>query len=248
MRERLDKLLVDRGIATTRERARALIMEGRVFVNGLRVTKAGTFVTVDAAVDLQGEEMPYVSRGGLKLSAAIDSFAISLSGKVALDVGCSTGGFTDCMLQRGAAKVYCIDVGYGQLAWKLRTDPRIILLERTNIRYLERERVPEAVDIATIDVSFISLVKVVPKVLEFLREGGEVIALIKPQFEVGRGEVGKGGIVRDEGKRLMALESVRSELESLGLHTKGVIESPLPGQKGNREYLIYMTKTAAAST
>jgi 23S rRNA (cytidine1920-2'-O)/16S rRNA (cytidine1409-2'-O)-methyltransferase len=248
MRERLDKLLVDRGLASTREKARALIMEGKVSVHGVKVTKAGTFVSPDAAVDLRGEEIPYVSRGGVKLEAALKSFGVRVEGKRAMDVGSSTGGFTDCLLQHGAAKIYCIDVGYGQLAWKLRNDPRVTLLERTNIRYLDRERIPELIDIATIDVSFISLVKVVPKVLEFLREGGEIVALIKPQFEVGRGQVGKGGIVRDEDTRLSAVESIRRAMESLGLETRGVIESPLPGQKGNREYLMYVKKGQAGQS
>lgn len=242
MKQRLDTLLVDRGQASTRERAKALIMGGKVTVDGVPVTKAGTPVRTDAAVALCGGEIPYVSRGGIKLEAALESFGIAVEGKSAMDVGSSTGGFTDCMLQRGARRVYCVDVGYGQLAWKLRNDPRVILIERTNIRYLERDRIPEAIDIATIDVSFISLLKVVPKVLGFLAEDGVIIALIKPQFEVGKGEVGKGGIVRDEAKRLKAVDSVRTELESLGLRTEGMIESPLPGQKGNREYLICMRK------
>jgi len=159
-----------------------------------------------------------------------------------MDVGSSTGGFTDCMLQMGAEKIYCIDVGYGQIAWSLRNDPRVILLERTNIRHLERKRIPDIIDIATIDVSFISLTKVIPKVLEFLKEDGEILALVKPQFEVGKGEVGKGGIVREEEKRLAAVASVRAEIETAGLHTIGVFESPVRGQKGNIEYFLYLKK------
>jgi 23S rRNA (cytidine1920-2'-O)/16S rRNA (cytidine1409-2'-O)-methyltransferase len=244
MKSRLDKILIDRGIAPSRERAQALIMEGRVFVGGIAVTKAGSMVNADANIELKGEDMPYVSRGGLKLEAAIKHFNISLKNKIAMDVGSSTGGFTDCMLQNGAKKIYCIDVGYGQLAWKLRQDERVVLIERTNIRYLEREKIPDAIDIATIDVSFISLIKVVPNVLEFLKEDGEIIALIKPQFEVGKGEVGRGGIVKDEAKRLRTVKNINENLERLGLKTVGVIQSPIAGQKGNIEYLIYMKRHA----
>ncbi|MBZ0155974.1 MAG: TlyA family RNA methyltransferase [Alphaproteobacteria bacterium] len=242
MKERLDKILVDRGLVSSRERARALIMEGKVLVNGMPAAKAGSLVETHLPVEVKGEDIPYVSRGGLKLEAAIREFGIEMQGRIAMDVGSSTGGFTDCMLQNGAKRVYCIDVGYGQLAWKLRQDPRVVLLERVNIRHLEREKVPDTVDIATIDVSFISLSLVVPKVLEFLKENGEIVALIKPQFEVGKGEVGKGGVVRDEEKRLRAVEMVRQTLESLGLETVGVIPSPITGQKGNVEYLIYLRK------
>jgi 23S rRNA (cytidine1920-2'-O)/16S rRNA (cytidine1409-2'-O)-methyltransferase len=196
----------------------------------------------DSQIDIKGEDMPYVSRGGLKLEAALKHFEISVQDKVAMDVGSSTGGFTDVMLQQGTRKVYCIDVGYGQLAWKLRQDPRVVLLERTNIRNLETERIPEAIDIATIDVSFISLNKVVPKVLEFLTADGEIVALIKPQFEVGKGEVGKGGIVKDAAKRQAAVDRVKGEFEALGLRIMGIIESPILGQKGNMEYLMHCIK------
>lgn len=241
-KERIDKLILERGLAASRERARALIMEGKVTVNGRPVTKAGELVGGDAQIDIKGEDIPYVSRGGLKLEAALKHFAISVDGRTAMDVGSSTGGFTDVMLKQGARMVYCIDVGYGQLAWKLRQDQRVVLLERTNIRFLERERIPDAIDIATIDVSFISLNKVMPKVVEFLREKGEIVALIKPQFEVGKGEVGKGGIVTDAVKRQAAVDRVRGELESMGLQIRGIIESPILGQKGNIEYLIYCIK------
>jgi 23S rRNA (cytidine1920-2'-O)/16S rRNA (cytidine1409-2'-O)-methyltransferase len=241
-KERLDKIISDRGLVTSRERARALIMEGKVMVNGSPATKAGDMVAGDAQIEIKGEDLKYVGRGGLKLEAAIKSFNVVLNGKIAMDVGSSTGGFTDVMLQEGASRVYCVDVGYGQLAWKLRQDPRVILIERTNIRYLEREKIPDAVDIATIDVSFISLDKVVPKVIEFLSEKGEIVALIKPQFEVGRGQVGRGGIVKDEEKRLAVIERVREEFEALGLNVIGVIPSPITGQKGNVEYLIYCVK------
>jgi 23S rRNA (cytidine1920-2'-O)/16S rRNA (cytidine1409-2'-O)-methyltransferase len=242
MKSRLDKIIVEKGLAPSRERAQALIMEGKVFVNGMPVSKAGTLVDENVSIELRGEDIPYVSRGGLKLEAAINYFNISLKDKIAMDVGASTGGFTDCMLQNGAKKIYCIDVGYGQLAWKLRQDPRIVLIERTNIRYLERKKVPDEIAIAAIDASFISLLKVVPPVLEFLKEDGEIIALIKPQFEVGKGEVDKGGIVKDEGKRRRAVERVREGLESLGLETIGIIQSPIAGQKGNIEFLIYMKR------
>lgn len=242
MKERLDKILVDRGLVKSRERAKALIMEGNVLVGGTVVTKAGSMINSASIVSLKKEDMPYVSRGGLKLKAAIDFFNIDLKDKTAMDVGSSTGGFTDCMLQMGARKVYCIDVGYGQIAWSLRNDPRIILFERTNIRYLERERIPEMIDIATADVSFISLTKVIPKVIEFLKSDGEILALVKPQFEAGKGEVGRGGIVREEEKRLTVVESVRTALEDLGLHTIGMFQSPIPGQKGNIEYFLYMKK------
>ncbi|MCL4457489.1 MAG: TlyA family RNA methyltransferase [Nitrospirae bacterium] len=245
MKSRLDKILVEKGLAPSRERAQALIMEGKVFVNGMPSPKAGAMVAEDAAIELKGEDIPYVSRGGLKLEAAVKHFNISLKDKTAMDVGSSTGGFTDCMLQNGAKKVYCIDVGYGQLAWKLRQDQRIVLIERTNVRYLERNKIPDEIDIAAIDVSFISLTKVVPAVLEFLKKDGEIIALIKPQFEAGKGEVGKGGIVKDEAKRLKTVEYVRESLESLGLETIGVMQSPIAGQKGNIEFLIYMKKHSA---
>lgn len=242
MKSRLDRILVERGLAPGRERAQALIMEGKVYINGSPVTKPGTMIDEGASIELKGEDIPYVSRGGLKLEAAIRHFNISLKDKIAMDIGSSTGGFADCLLQHGAKKVYCIDVGYGQLAWKLRQDNRITLLERTNIRYLEKNRVPEEIDIATIDVSFISLTKVMSKVLEFLKKRGEIIALIKPQFEVGKGEVDKGGIVKDEAKRLKTVESLKEYFESLGLKTIGILQSPITGQKGNIEYLIYLKK------
>jgi 23S rRNA (cytidine1920-2'-O)/16S rRNA (cytidine1409-2'-O)-methyltransferase len=238
-KERLDKLVVDRGLAPSRERAKALIMEGKVLVGGEPAAKAGDMAQPDAVIEIRGEDLRYVSRGGLKLEAAVEGFGIDLRGMIAMDVGSSTGGFTDVMLQAGACRVYCIDVGYGQLAWKLRQDPRVALIERANIRYLERDKIPEEVDIATIDVSFISLDKVVPKVIEFLSEKGRIVALIKPQFEVGRGEVGKGGIVKDEEKRLAVIERVKACFEALGLAIEGVITSPITGQKGNVEYLIY---------
>ncbi len=242
MKERLDKILLSKGITDSRERAKALIMEGNVLVNGFPVTKAGTMVDTNASIELRGENLPYVSRGGLKLEAALEHFGINVEGVIAMDIGSSTGGFTDCMLKKGAKKVYCIDVGYGQLAWSLRNDPRVILLERTNIRYLEKETIRDIIDIATIDVSFISLTKVIPKATELVREKGEILALVKPQFEVGRGEVGKGGIVRDEEKRMATVNSIREYAEGIGLIAAGVFQSPVMGQKGNLEYFLYLRK------
>lgn len=238
-KQRLDMILLERGLVESREKAKALIMEGKVLVNDIPVTKAGTMVPFDAAVTLK-EDIPYVGRGGLKLEAALNYFGIVLEGLIAMDIGSSTGGFTDCILKKGVKKVYCIDVGYGQLAWQLREDPRIVLLEKTNIRYLEREKIPEEIDFITIDVSFISLKKVIPKAMEFLKEEGQILALIKPQFEVGKGDVGKGGIVKDEGKRMLVVEEIRNFAEGLGLTVIGVFQSPIKGSKGNIEYFIYM--------
>lgn len=257
MKDRLDKILVARGLVKSREMARALIMEGKVFVDGEKITKAGTLINETSEIFLKEAGLPYVSRGGLKLEAAINYFNIDVQNKIIMDVGSSTGGFTDCLLQKGTKKVYCIDVGYGQLAWSLRKDPRVVLLERTNIRYLaeilneQRAKVIKQeyedlmkgnIDMATVDVSFISLVKVIPAVLKFLKKEGEVLALVKPQFEVGKGQVGKGGIVREEEKRLQSVKDVQKELEQLGLYTTGSFLSPIPGQKGNREYFLYMKR------
>jgi 23S rRNA (cytidine1920-2'-O)/16S rRNA (cytidine1409-2'-O)-methyltransferase len=239
-RERLDKALIRRGLVLSRERARALIMEGKVLVDGIPITKAGSLVREDSIITLKEPDIPYVSRGGLKLEAISERFGIVFEGKVAMDVGVSTGGLTDYMLRHGAKRVYAVDVGYGQIDWTLRNNPRVVLLERTNIRYLEA--LPEAIDIATIDVSFISLRLVLPKVLEFLKPDGEIIALFKPQFEVGRENVSKGGIVKDVEARKRALESMRGFIEKLGLEELGTIESPIKGRKGNIEYLIYMRK------
>ena len=257
MKDRLDKVLVAKGLVKSREIARALIMEGKVFVDGKKLTKAGSPVNEDAAISLEEDGIPYVSRGGLKLEAALDFFSIDVNDKIIMDVGSSTGGFTDCMLKRGAGKVYCIDVGYGQLAWSLRNDPRVVLLERTNVRYLEEElkdlkseaRKKELedlmmnnIDMATIDVSFISLTKVVPAILPFLKTEREILALVKPQFEIGKGLVGKGGIVREEEKRLQTLRDVREALISFDLTPLGDCQSPIAGQKGNIEYFLYMKK------
>jgi 23S rRNA (cytidine1920-2'-O)/16S rRNA (cytidine1409-2'-O)-methyltransferase len=238
-KKRLDRLLVERGLAASREQARDLIAAGQVLVNGLPATKAGANVAVTAALSLQAPPPPYVSRGGLKLAAALDHFHLDVSGWIALDVGISTGGFTDCLLQRGVQRVYGVDVGYGQLAWQLRQDPRVILRERTNIRSLGPDALPEKVDLAVVDVSFISLKLVLPQVLLFLKPGGRLIALIKPQFEVSKGQVGKGGVVREEAQRLQVVADLQAFVRSLGLTVHGVLPSPILGPKGNQEYLLF---------
>jgi 23S rRNA (cytidine1920-2'-O)/16S rRNA (cytidine1409-2'-O)-methyltransferase len=239
---RLDKLLVDRALVPSRERARALILAGKVVVGEHAVDKAGAQVAEDAPVRLKGEDIPYVSRGGLKLEKGLDHFAVAPAGRVAIDVGASTGGFTDCLLQRGASKVFAVDVGYGQLAWSLREDPRVVNLERTNIRELAPERLGERPSLAVIDASFISLDKVLPPTLALLAPDAEVLALIKPQFEVGKGQVGKGGVVRDAEQHAAVVERIRSLAETLGCLVLGVTESPILGPKGNREFLIYLRR------
>lgn len=244
-KERLDKLLVARGLVSSRERARALILAGKVLVDDQRVDKAGALVRKDAALHLKGEAVPYVSRGGLKLEKGLAVFALEVRGRVAIDVGASTGGFTDCLLQRGAAKVYAVDVGYGQLDWKLRRDPRVINLERTNIRYLEPDRLTERPDLAVIDASFISLEKVLPNTLRLLADEADIIALIKPQFEVGKGEVGKGGVVRETAQHDRVVKKIRQAALELGCRVLGVTESPILGPKGNKEFLIYLKKGSA---
>jgi len=241
-RERLDKLVVDRGLAPSRERARALILAGQVLVGGQPVTKAGTPIDPDAEIALREPDHPYVSRGGLKLVKGLDAFAIDPTGGVALDIGASTGGFTDVLLRRGARKVYAIDVGYGQLAWSLRQDPRVVVLERVNARSIDLEKVPEPCDLAVIDVSFISLTLVLPRVAELLRPpaGKPIVALIKPQFEAGRDAVGSGGVVRDPGARQGAIDKVRSWADAHGFVAGDVVESPITGPAGNVEYLILL--------
>ncbi len=258
MKERLDKVLLSKGLVKTREMAQAFIIEGKVFVDGKKITKPGAPASEDSDIFLQSADLPYVGRGGLKIEAALNFFKIHVENRVVMDVGSSTGGFTDCMLQRGAMKVYCIDVGYGQLAWSLRQDPKVVLLERTNIRYLESEITSQKsevrkkeledlmqgnIDMAAIDVSFISLTKVIPVVIKFLKEKAGILALVKPQFEVGKGEVGKGGIVKREEKRLSAVKAVADFVEMLGLKIAGVLRSPLPGQKGNIEYFLYIKRS-----
>ena len=241
-KERLDKLVLERGLAPSRERAKALIMAGQGVVDDHLAGKAGLMVAVTAEIRLKGEPLPYVSRGGLKLEKGLESFGIDVEGLSALDVGASTGGFTDCLLQRGARRVIAVDVGYGQLAWKLREDPRVLSLEKTNIRHLEPEMLPELPDLAVIDASFISLDKVLPPTLRLIKEEGTIVALIKPQFEVGRGQVGKGGVVRDEKKHLEVVEAITVLAQGLGLQVLGVCESPILGPKGNKEFLIHLRK------
>lgn len=235
---RLDKLLVDRGLVASRERAQALILAAKVLVDGIPVTKAGQKVSEKAEVRLAGEDIPYVSRGGLKLEHAVQRFKIDVTGLVAMDVGASTGGFTDCLLQHGARRVYAVDVGYGQLAWKLRQDARVVVIERRNIRYLEKELVPEPVDLVTIDASFISLKLIIPAIIPFLADSATVIALIKPQFEAGRAHVGKGGVVRDPAVHEQVCQSIAEAFKLQGFRVFGIIPSPILGPKGNREFLL----------
>jgi len=238
---RLDTLLFDRGLVPSREKARTTIMSGIVFVDGQRADKPGMGVSPDAEVEVRGSVLKYVSRGGLKLEKAIAFFGVDPGGKVCLDVGASTGGFTDCMLQNGAERVYAIDVGYGQLAWSLREDPRVVCMERTNIRYVTPEDIGEAADFSSIDVSFISLKLVLPVVKTLLKDGGEVLALIKPQFEAGREKVGKKGVVRDPAVHREVLEDFLSYVSDYGFFCLGVTHSPIKGPEGNIEYLGHLT-------
>jgi len=242
MKERLDKLLVQRGLAVSRERARALILAGKVIVDDHRVDKAGAQVPVDADLRLKGADIPYVSRGGLKLEKALTEFFIKVKDKVAIDVGASTGGFSDCLLQHGLKKIYAVDVGYGQLAWSLREDPRVVNMERCNIRHLQPDQLADVPTLAVIDASFISLAKVLPNTLNLLTQDAEVIALIKPQFEVGKGQVGKGGVVKDENQHKEVVEQICDLARNLNCTVLGTTESPLLGPKGNREFLIYLQK------
>lgn len=235
---RLDKFLFDTGFASTIESSRALIMAGEVLVNGQKIDKAGALIDADADIRIVGEELKYVSRGGIKLEKAISEFNIDVKDKVCIDIGASTGGFTDCLLQSGAKKVYAVDVGYGILAWKLRNEPRVINIEKTNIRYLDKSIIKEKIDLITIDVSFISLTKVIPVIIDLLMPQGIIVALIKPQFELEKENIGKGGVVRDKKKHEDAIEKIKNLSINLGLEIKGVIESPILGQKGNREFFI----------
>ena len=241
-KERLDKLLSEKGIASTRERARALIMAGKVAVEGRVIDKPGTKIDLDAAIQLKEETFLYVSRGGEKLEGALKAFGIDPEGLVVMDVGASTGGFTDCVLQKGAGKVYAVDVGYGQLAWKLQKDPRVVNLERRNVRYLRRDEVEEEIDLILVDTSFISIEKFIPHLLGFLKKGGAILSLIKPQFEVGRGEVGKGGVVKETTLHQKVIDRISSFCRGLELKVLGVTESPLLGPKGNKEFFIYLRK------
>jgi 23S rRNA (cytidine1920-2'-O)/16S rRNA (cytidine1409-2'-O)-methyltransferase len=242
-KSRLDQILVERGLAPSREKAKALIMSGAVFVRGHRCDKAGHAVDCAAEIEVRGAACPYVSRGGVKLEGALEAFGIDPKAMRCLDVGVSTGGFTDCLLGRGAAQVIGVDVGYGQLDWKLRTDERVILHERTNARRMTPKLVGDPVDLAVIDVSFISLKLILPAVVACVHEGGIILPMVKPQFEVGKGNVGAGGVVRDENLRLEAVESVRQfGREELGFSDHGFAESPLKGPKGNVEYFIHFTR------
>ena len=237
-KERLDVLVVERGLAESRAKAQALILAGQVVVDDQRVDKPGAQVLVEAELRLKGEVLPYVSRGGLKLKAAIDRFGLEVSGKVGADIGASTGGFTDCLLQHGATRVHAIDVGYGQLHEKLRQDPRVLSRERVNARYLTQEDLPERVGVMVIDVSFISLTQVLPAALPFLEPGGLLVALVKPQFEVGRERIGKGGVVKDAAARQEAIDAVTAFVREQGLAVRGVMDSPVPGPAGNVEALL----------
>lgn len=239
---RLDKLLFDRGIAATLEKARALILARAVKVNETYPDKAGELVPVDAEIHLKGENNPYVSRGGLKLAGALKEFGLGVEGVVALDVGASTGGFTDCLLQAGTRKVYALDVGYGQLAWKLREDKRVVVIERTNIRYYDGADLDEQIDLAVIDASFISLKIVLPAVLKLIGEKAQILALIKPQFEVAKEEVGKGGVVQNPVIHDRVVQDISGFCESMNLEVQGTCASPVMGPKGNKEFFILARK------
>ncbi len=247
MKERLDVLLVNRGLCPSREKAKAMIMSGEVFVNGNREDKAGASFAEDVQIEIKGKKLKYVSRGGLKLEKAVDVFGIDLKGKVCMDVGSSTGGFTDCMLQNGAAKVYAIDVGTNQLAWELRNDPRVVSMEKTNIRYVTPSDIGEAVDFVSIDVAFISLTKVLQPVRELMKDGARMVCLIKPQFEAGREKVGKKGVVREKSVHIEVVENILDYTASTGFEQLALDYSPVKGPEGNIEYLLYLEKGGSTS-
>ena len=242
MKERLDVLLVQQGYFQSRERAKIAIMEGIVFVDGQRSYKAGTKIDVESAIEVRGNTCPYVSRGGYKLEKSIKEFGLDLEGKICMDIGASTGGFTDCMLQNGASRVYSVDVGYGQLDWKLRTDPRVVNIEKCNIRYIDPSLIKDPVDFISIDVSFISLKLVLPVAVQFLRDGGRIVCLVKPQFEAGREQVGKNGIVRDPEVHKQVIEKAEGYAADNGLSVMGLTWSPVTGAKGNIEFLLCVGK------
>ncbi len=242
MKERLDILLVKRNLAPSREKAKAVIMSGNVFVDGQREDKAGASFAEEVRIEVRGHALPYVSRGGLKLEKALANFDVTVKGKVCTDVGASTGGFTDCMLQNGASKVYAIDVGRGQLDWKLRQDDRVVCMEKTNIRYVTPEDIGEPVDFSSIDVSFISLSKVLPPIYSYLRERGQIVALIKPQFEAGREKVGKKGVVREKSTHIEVIEAVIGYALTTGFDILNLEFSPIKGPEGNIEYLLHLEK------
>ena len=244
MKERLDILLVNKGLAPSREKAKAMIMEGNVFVDNNREDKAGSTFDVNANIEVKGNTLKYVSRGGLKLEKAMTHFGITLEGKVCMDIGASTGGFTDCMLQNGAVKVYAVDVGYGQFAWKLRQDERVVCMEKTNIRYVKPEDIADRLDFASVDVSFISLTKVLEPARELLNDNGEMVCLIKPQFEAGREKVGKHGVVRDPAVHLEVINMVIDFAVSIGFEIKNLTFSPVKGPEGNIEYLLHLQNHA----
>ncbi|MGM0452761.1 MAG: TlyA family RNA methyltransferase [Thermodesulfobacteriota bacterium] len=239
-KKRLDLLLVEKGIAQSRQRAQALIMTGQILVNDTPVDKPGTPVAIDAAIVNRADEPAYVSRGGSKLAHAIKTFSLDVSGRHCLDVGASTGGFTDCLLQNGAVHVTAVDVGYGQLAWQLRQDPRVTVIERTNIRYMSESDLPCPFDLITIDVSFISLKIVIPVIRDFLAPGGKIVALIKPQFEAGKHQVGKGGVVRDPALHESIIDALKTFFQDCGLTCGPVTPSPIQGPKGNTEFIILL--------
>lgn len=241
---RLDVAVFEQGYASSREKAKAVIMAGQVYVNNQKVDKAGTQISPDDKLEVRGNSLKYVSRGGLKLEKAMKEFPITLEGKICMDVGASTGGFTDCMLQNGAKKVYSIDVGYGQLAWKLRTDERVVNLERTNFRYVTKEQVPDLIDFSSVDVSFISLKHILPVLNTLLCDSGQAVCLIKPQFEAGREKVGKKGVVRDLAVHLEVVQRIINLALENGFSVKGLQFSPIKGPEGNIEYLIYLNKAS----
>lgn len=243
MKARLDVALVERGFCESREKAKALIMAGIVYVNNQKSDKAGNTVKPDDIIEVRGETLKYVSRGGLKLEKAVDVFDLDLKGFICADIGASTGGFTDCMLQNGAAKVYSIDVGYGQLAWKLRTDERVINLERTNFRYVTAEQVPDMLDFASVDVSFISLSHILPVMHNLLKDKGQAVCLIKPQFEAGKENVGKKGVVREKAVHIAVIEKIMNLVIQSGFSLLGLDFSPVKGPEGNIEYLCFIEKT-----
>ncbi|MBN1655365.1 MAG: TlyA family RNA methyltransferase [Deltaproteobacteria bacterium] len=243
MKARVDLLLVQRGLITSRERARSIILAGKVFSGARRVDKAGEQLSLDAPLEVRGGDHPYVSRGGVKLQGALEAFGYDPKGFVAIDVGASTGGFADCLLQRGARKVYTVDVGYGQLHDKLRRDHRVVVMERTNARYLKPEELPETIDLAVVDVSFIGLEKILGPVASLLRRGGDLLALVKPQFEVSRKAVGKGGVVRDQKERAAAIRRVEELAVGSGLSVLGHSDAVIKGPKGNQEHFIWLRKT-----
>jgi len=241
-KQRLDRLVAELGLAQSRQRSRALIMAGRILVNSQPVEKPGTLVLKSDEIILRGDEPVYVSRGGIKLETGLDAFKLKVTGLLCLDVGASTGGFTDCLLQHGARRVFAVDVGYGQLAWKIRQDPRVSVIERMNIRYMPKDAIAEPVDLATIDVSFISLRIVVPAVLKFMKNEAAVIALIKPQFEVGKNNVGKGGVVRNPDLHNRVIADLTDFFSKIGLACRSLVCSPILGPKGNKEFLIHLKK------